>query len=37
VLAIFSMVESFQEVVTQAIDRQDLVVHGGSPRSGVGG
>jgi hypothetical protein len=28
-LAVFPMVKCFQEVVTDTIDRQDVVVHGG--------
>ena len=36
-LAVFPMVKRFQEVVTDTLDRQDLVVHGGPPRAGVGG
>jgi hypothetical protein len=37
VLAVLRMVERGQEVGTQAINCQDLVVHGGPPRAGVGG
>jgi hypothetical protein len=36
-LPVFPMVKRFQEVVTDTIDRQDVVVHGGPPRAGVGG
>src|SRR6266545_1617112 len=36
-LPVLPMVKRFQEVVTDTIDRQDVVVHGGPPRAGVGG
>jgi hypothetical protein len=36
-LAVLRMVERCQDVGTQAINRQDLVVHGGPPRAGVAG
>jgi hypothetical protein len=36
-LAVFPMVKRFQEVVTQRLKRQDVVVHGGPPRAGGGG
>jgi hypothetical protein len=36
-LAVFPMVQRFQEVVTHTLDRQDVVLQGGPPRAGVGG
>jgi hypothetical protein len=36
-LASFPMVKRFPAVVTYTIDREDVVVHGGPPRAGVGG
>jgi hypothetical protein len=36
-LAVFPLVTRVQEVVTDTIDREDVVVHGGPPRAGVGG